>query len=27
MRAELRAIAAIPSLPATSMARTLWCPN
>lgn len=27
MRAELRAIAAVPSLPATSMARTQWCPN
>ena len=27
MRSELRAIAAIPSLPATSMARTQWCPN
>jgi Lon protease-like protein len=27
MRAELRAIAAIPSLPATSMARTHWSPN
>ncbi|MGH3471223.1 MAG: LON peptidase substrate-binding domain-containing protein [Nocardioidaceae bacterium] len=27
MRAELRAINAIPSLPATSMARTQWCPN
>jgi Lon protease-like protein len=27
MRAELRAIAAIPSLPATSMARTQWSPN
>jgi uncharacterized protein len=27
MRAELRAIRAIPSLPATSMARTQWCPN
>ncbi len=27
MRAELRAIAALPSLPATSMARTQWSPN
>jgi hypothetical protein len=27
LRAELRAIRAIPSLPATSMARTQWCPN
>lgn len=27
MRTELRAIAAIPSLPATSMARTQWSPN
>jgi Lon protease-like protein len=27
MRAELRAITAIPSLPATSMARTRWSPN
>jgi uncharacterized protein len=27
MRAELHAIAAIPSLPATSMARTQWSPN
>lgn len=27
MRAELRAIAAVPSLPATSMARTRWSPN
>lgn len=27
MRAELRAITAIPSLPATSMARTQWSPN
>jgi Lon protease-like protein len=27
IRAELRAIAAIPSLPATSMARTRWSPN
>lgn len=27
MRAELRAIAAIASLPATAMARTQWCPN
>ncbi|MGI8578035.1 MAG: LON peptidase substrate-binding domain-containing protein [Nocardioidaceae bacterium] len=27
MRAELRAIHAIPSLPATMMARTQWCPN
>jgi Lon protease-like protein len=27
MRAELRAVAAIASLPATSMARTRWCPN
>jgi Lon protease-like protein len=27
IRAELRAIAALPSLPATSMARTRWSPN
>lgn len=27
MRSELRAIAAIASLPATAMARTQWCPN
>ena len=27
MRAELRAITALPSLPATTMARTAWCPN
>ncbi|MBA3309966.1 MAG: LON peptidase substrate-binding domain-containing protein [Nocardioidaceae bacterium] len=27
IRSELRAIAAIPSLPATSMARTQWSPN
>ncbi|MBA3233327.1 MAG: LON peptidase substrate-binding domain-containing protein [Propionibacteriales bacterium] len=27
MRGELRAIAAVPSLPATSMARTRWSPN
>ena len=27
MRSELRAIAAVPSLPATSLARTQWCPN
>ena len=27
MRSELRAMAAIPSLPATSMARTQWSPN
>lgn len=27
MRAELRAIAALPSLPATAMARTQWSPN
>lgn len=27
MRAELQAMAAIPSLPATTMARTQWCPN
>lgn len=27
MRAELRAITALPSLPATSMARTQWSPN
>ena len=27
MRTELRAIAALPSLPATSMARTQWSPN
>ncbi len=27
IRAELRAISAIPSLPATSMARTQWSPN
>ncbi len=27
MRAELRAIAAVPSLPATSMARMRWSPN
>jgi len=27
MRNELRAIAAVPSLPATSMARTRWSPN
>lgn len=27
MRSEIRAMAAIPSLPATSMARTQWCPN
>jgi hypothetical protein len=27
MRAELQAVAAIPSLPATSMARTAWSPN
>ena len=27
MRSELRSIAAIPSLPATSMARTQWSPN
>lgn len=27
MRAELRAISAVPSLPATSMARTSWSPN
>ncbi len=27
MRAELRAIAALPSLPATSMARVQWSPN
>ncbi len=27
MREELRAIAAVPSLPATSMARTSWSPN
>ncbi|MEJ7629785.1 MAG: LON peptidase substrate-binding domain-containing protein [Nocardioidaceae bacterium] len=27
LRAELRAIRAIPSLPATSLARTQWCPN
>jgi Lon protease-like protein len=27
LRGELRAIRAIPSLPATSMARTRWCPN
>jgi Lon protease-like protein len=27
LRGELRAIRAIPSLPATSMARTQWCPN
>jgi len=27
MRSELRAMAAVPSLPATSMARTQWSPN
>ncbi len=27
MRSELRAITAVPSLPATTMARTQWCPN
>jgi len=27
IRSEIRAIAAIPSLPATSMARTQWSPN
>jgi uncharacterized protein len=27
MRSELRAITAVPSLPATMMARTQWCPN
>jgi len=27
LRSELRAIRAIPSLPATSLARTQWCPN
>ena len=27
MRAELQAMTAVPSLPATSMARTQWCPN
>ena len=27
MRSELRAIAAVPSLPATAMARTQWSPN
>ncbi len=27
MRSELHAITAIPSLPATMMARTQWCPN
>jgi uncharacterized protein len=27
LRAELRSIRAIPSLPATSLARTQWCPN
>jgi Lon protease-like protein len=27
LRGELRAIRAIPALPATSMARTQWCPN
>ncbi len=27
LRSELRAISAIPSLPATSVGRTQWCPN
>ena len=27
LRSELRAIRVIPSLPATSLARTQWCPN
>ena len=27
MRAELQAMSAVPSLPATTMARTQWCPN
>ncbi len=27
LRSELRAMAAIPSLPATSVGRTQWCPN
>ena len=27
LRSELRAIAALPSLPATSLGRTRWCPN
>ncbi len=27
MRTELRAMSALPSLPATSLARTRWCPN
>jgi len=27
LRAELRAIDAISSLPATTLARTAWCPN
>ena len=27
MRAELQAMPAVPSLPATTMARTQWCPN
>ena len=27
LRSELRAINVIPSLPATEVARTRWCPN